>query len=51
MGLYRAVLRFYSKDELPGKLLKLVLVIWAGFAWISLAVNIKGHGNGRTDLA
>ena len=37
MGLDRAVLRFYAKDELPSKLLKSVLVIWAGFAWIPLA--------------
>ncbi|MEA2014748.1 MAG: hypothetical protein U9N38_05540, partial [Thermodesulfobacteriota bacterium] len=30
IGLDRAVLRFYAKDEFPGKLLKSVLMIWAG---------------------
>ena len=47
MGLCRAVLHFYSKDELPGKLFKLVLVIWACFAWISLAVVLVLYLSGR----
>ncbi len=47
MVLCRAVLRFYSKDELPGKLFKLVLVIWACFAWISLAVVLVLYLSGR----
>ena len=50
MGLDRAVLRFYAKDESPGKLLKSVLVIWAGIAWIPLAVVLMLYLLGQKTL-
>ena len=37
MGMNRAVLRFYAKDESPGTLLRSILTIWAGLAWLPLA--------------
>lgn len=38
LGMDRAVLRFYASDERPERLLRSVLVIWAGIAWIPFAV-------------
>jgi len=37
MGMNRAILRFYAKDESPGTLLRSILTIWAGLAWLPLA--------------
>jgi len=37
LGLDRAVLRFYAKDKLPGRLLTSILTVWAILAWIPLA--------------
>ena len=50
MGLDRAVLRFHAKDEWPGKLLKSVFALWAGFAWIPLAVVLVLYLSGRETL-
>jgi len=47
LGMDRAVLRFYAKDESPGKLLMTVLSIWAAFAWIPLAAALALYFSGR----
>ncbi|MFC1735909.1 lipopolysaccharide biosynthesis protein [Candidatus Hydrogenedentota bacterium] len=47
LGLDRAVLRFYAKDEEPGRLLRCVLVIWAALAWIPLAAVLVLYFSGR----
>ncbi len=47
MGIDRAVLRFYARDELPGTLLKSVLAIWAAAAWIPLAAVTALYLGGR----
>ena len=47
MGVDRAILRFYAKDEAPGKLLRSVLAIWAALAWIPLAAVLVLHFSGR----
>lgn len=40
LGMDRAVLRYYAKDEAPGRLLMAILAIWAALSWIPLAVAI-----------
>lgn len=50
MGLDRAVLRFYAKDEYPERLLKSVLTIWAALAWIPLAVVLVLYLSGQETL-
>ncbi|MHC4260542.1 MAG: lipopolysaccharide biosynthesis protein [Planctomycetota bacterium] len=47
MGMNRAVLRFYAKDESPGTLLRSILTIWAGLAWLPLAVVLLLRFAGR----
>ena len=50
MGLDRAILRFYAKDESPGKLLRSVLLIWAALAWVPLAAVLALYLSGQETL-
>lgn len=47
MGMDRAILRFYAKDDDPGTMLRSALAIWAGLAWIPpcavLLLYLAGH--------
>lgn len=46
LGMDRAVLRFYAKDEHPARLLRSVLAIWAGIAWVPFACVIGLYMSG-----
>ncbi len=50
LGMDRAILRFYPKDENPGQLLRAVLSIWAGLAWIPFACVLGLYFAGVTSF-